>query len=344
MVTQPGSFQNMKIVYLSVVIPVYSGENYIEELVVQLENLKMGWEKLNLPIQIGEAIFVNDGAIDRSEEVIARCSLNRPWIVNLPLSKNFGQHPATMAGILHSSGDWIVTIDEDLQHPPQQIPSLLALAVAGSHDVVYVNSTNGVHRSVKRDIGSKFVKSMFSKLTGNRAFGQISSFRLIRGTVARAASSVCSFDAYFDVVLSWFTDRTTSISIPLEDCRYIESGKSGYNYRSLVSHARRLAITSHLKILRLGALLGFSVVALSLVGGVALFVAKLLFPNSIEAVGWTSIMLSQAFFNGLTLFLLGIVLEFLSVLVLKAHGRPLFFVIDRSKDELLVEVLEDLQR
>lgn len=324
-------------VAVSVVVPIYSGATYLEELVQELDALRTHWESTGAPISLAEAIFVDDSAIDESPALIDRLAAERPWIVSLHLARNFGQHAATIAGILHSAGDWVATLDEDLQHPPGHIPDLLRHAVETSADVVYANPTNGVHASIGRDLSSRSFKRLIEWLTRNPNVRIINSFRLMRGSVARAASSVCSHETYFDVALSWFTQRFELVPMTLRDERYISTGKSGYNSRSLMSHARRMLVSSQLKALRLGALFGLVAVGLSGLGIIALVIAKLVVPETIAADGWTSLMLTIVFFGGVVVLLLGIILEYLSSLVLRAHGKPLFFTIDRSTDAQLID-------
>src|SRR6056297_1423832 len=108
-------------VTISVVVPVYSGAKYLKRLTEEVERLKETWAAQDAPIAISELIFVNDDAIDDSHAVVSDLVQERPWIVSLDLSRNYGQHAATIAGILHSSGDWVVTLDEDMQHPPSRI-------------------------------------------------------------------------------------------------------------------------------------------------------------------------------------------------------------------------------
>jgi len=110
---------------LSVVVPVYSGEAYIEKLAAQLLEFKIMLETHYEHIRLGEAIFVSDDAIDSSPDILNQICEKYDWINVLHLARNYGQHPATIAGILHSSGDWVVTLDEDLQHPPSKILALL---------------------------------------------------------------------------------------------------------------------------------------------------------------------------------------------------------------------------
>lgn len=134
-------------VSVSIVVPVYSGEAYLGRLVEEITKLKTQWAEQNAPIMLAEAILVDDSAIDGSPSLIDRIADEYDWVVPLHLSRNYGQHPATAAGILHSVGNWVVTMDEDLQHPPGKIPDLLARAVAESADVVYAKPTAAVHRA-----------------------------------------------------------------------------------------------------------------------------------------------------------------------------------------------------
>jgi hypothetical protein len=124
----------------------------------------------------------------------------------------------------------------------------------------------------------------------------------------------------------------------LKDERYIKTGTSGYKLKSLFSHARRLASSSQMKILRGAAIFGFLIVGVSILFSSALIFVKLSTGSSIITIrGWTSLMLVVSFFGGMLLLLSGIMLEYISLLVLRAHGKPLFFVIDRSADQPLID-------
>lgn len=123
------------------------------------------------------------------------------WIEAIHLSRNYGQHAATIAGILHTSGDWVVTLDEDLQHPPENIVDLLRAAIEEGKDIIYAQPQAAVHESKYRDFGSRGYKNFIKFLTGNPYIQSVNSFRLIRGAVARSASSVCSHQTYFDIAL-----------------------------------------------------------------------------------------------------------------------------------------------
>ncbi|MEN9855628.1 MAG: hypothetical protein RLZZ157_754, partial [Pseudomonadota bacterium] len=116
-------------VSLSVIVPVYSGEAYLRPLLLRLEAVRMGWREQGAPFQLNEVILVDDSAVDGSPALVDALAREYSWVVPLHLMRNFGQHPATIAGILYSSGDWVVTMDEDLQHPPEDIEAMLRQAV-----------------------------------------------------------------------------------------------------------------------------------------------------------------------------------------------------------------------
>lgn len=322
-------------VSLSVIVPVYSGEAYLRPLLLRLEAVRNAWRDQEAPFQLSEVILVDDSAIDGSPDVIDALARDHSWVVPLHLMRNFGQHPATIAGILYSSGDWVVTMDEDLQHPPEDIEAMLRQAVTTGSDIVYANSAQAVHEARTRDWASRGSKTIMAALTGNQNIRLFSSFRLIRGPLARAASSVCGYETYFDVALSWYTLRVSSVKLDLKDKRFITSGKSGYNLRRLLTHARRLLISSQVKTVRMFGALGILVVVMSLLFFLWVVMAKLFGVADSVPSGWASIMVINLFFGGFVTLLLAIVLEYLSTLVLAANGKPIFFVVDRSADQRL---------
>lgn len=321
---------------LSIIVPVYSGASYLNELVSHIEGVRSDWRGRGAPMEIAELILVDDAAVDRSSEIIDELAKAHGWITAIHLMRNFGQHAATIAGILHSSGDWVVTMDEDLQHPPAEIEALLAHAVRGGFDIVYGRPIGTVHEAPSRDLPSRAFKKMMVFLAGDPNIVHFNSFRLLRGSLARATSSVCGHETYFDVALSWFTKRVGICNLELKDRRYISDRSSGYGLRRLLSHARRLLFSSNVKLIRAFGVVGIMVVALSAFGSFALLLSRILYPESYSVSGWTSLMLATVFFGGLVTLMVAIVIEYVSILVQASHGRPLFFTVDRSVDAPLV--------
>ena len=206
-------------VYLSTVTPVYRGERYLRRLVDEVRELREALDRDGLPVEIVEAIFVDDSSVDGSAGVLAELAAAHAWIKVVSLSRNFGQHPATVAGVLHSSGDWVATLDEDLQHRPRLLVDLLARAADESWDLVYAEPRGAVHGASFRDAASRLYKRFASWVAANPQIRKFNSFRMIRGSVARAAAAVSSRSTYFDVALCWFTDRVPSLPLPLKELR-----------------------------------------------------------------------------------------------------------------------------
>ncbi len=322
---------------LSVVIPVYQGESFLEDLADALATLKTELDKQQRPISLIEAIFVDDEATDNSAKILDALQERHPWIAAVHLSRNVGQHSATVAGILRSCGDWVATIDEDLQHDPKFLVPLLMQAIENHLDIVYAKPESAVHESVLRDFSSRTVKRLFGFLTRNPHVTKFNSFRMIRGPLARAAASLATERTYFDIALTWFSNRIGVLTIPMKDQRYVQHRTSGYSLKSLVRHAVRLALGCEMRILRAGTLIGFATLSVSVLLSAAVLSQKLLFPETVDLPGWSSLMLAVLFLGGLVASLVGISLEYLSVLVLQALGKPTYYVVDRSLDDAVLE-------
>lgn len=332
------------VAHISVVVPVYSGAAFLKDLARELDTVRSKWRDVGSPLALTEVIFVDDESVDESFELLLELQEQHDWVRVLQLSRNYGQHPATVAGILHTCGDWVCTLDEDLQHPPQYLVPLLQQAISMSCDVVYAQPEEAVHESPFRDLGSRLFKSILSRLSGNPQTRKFNSFRVIRGSVARAAAAVSSPETYFDVALCWFTNRITCHRLPMKDRRYIDRRRSGYSLRGLLRHARRMLVTSELKVLRLGAVVGFMALLGSIVTAGLVLACKLFFPETVQVQGWTSLTLIVVFFGGLTSLLLGIALEYTLIILMRTQGQPTYLVIDRSQDLLLKNWLEQEAR
>lgn len=319
-------------VTLSVVTPVYRGREHLRALVERVDAARQALELDAAPLRIIEHVLVDDGSTDGSEDELASLAVEYPWITVVTLSRNFGQHPATAAGMLHCSGEWIATIDEDLQHPPERIVDLLRSAVEAHADLAYGRAEGKVH-SGRRDLASRVFKRVLVFSSGNRSLALASSFRVVRGEIARGAAAAADHETYLDVALSWFTDRIVGSEMELRDERYA-SGRSGYSVRSLLSHARRALISSQTKVVRGAAVLGMVAVTLS----VLLLVRTVAFVQSEragEVPGWPSLFMTLLFFGGVLCVLLVVLLEYSVSSALHLKGKPTFFPVDRRRDDIL---------
>jgi glycosyltransferase involved in cell wall biosynthesis len=327
---------------VSIVVPVYSGSDYLADLIGEIEALRLRWHSAEIALAVNEVIFALDAPVDRSRELLAELSVDRPWLRLVELSRNYGQHSATVAGILYSSSDWVVTLDEDLQHRPTHIEALLASVFPEGKDIVYALPRNPVHGGGYRDLVSRMVKSVIAHFSGNRFVSSFNSFRLIRGDIARAASSICGQHTYFDVALTWFTNRIGTVRVDMSDDRYKSKKQSGYRFSTLVQHAKRLILTSDFRVLRVTTSLSLATFGAAVLYTAWVLYSRFLADDPVKVEGWTSLMVVILAFGSVSVFMLGLIIEFLHMSVLQLQGKPAFFVVNRSSDAKLREELEKL--
>lgn len=327
---------------ISTVTPVYGGAAYLKDLIGELEEFRNYLISRNIGIQLVESIFVVDECIDNSRKVLYEAAKGKDWVNVIELSRNFGQHPATIAGILHSSGDWIATLDEDLQHRPKYIIQLLKEAIDNNADICYATAEKNVHKSVMRDALAMYFKKITARVLDNKAIPFFNSFRIVRGDIARAASAICRHETYLDIAFSWFTNRVCRIKVSMTDLRNQNEGGSGYSFMGLVRHSKRMVMSSKIGLLRIGILIGLVAFTLSLVLIIYALYSSVFHSDTMLTKGWASTILVILFFSGLICLLLGFILESVSDLLITSNGKPTFFVVDRSKDAQLKEILKNL--
>lgn len=331
--------ENKQSVTLSIIVPVFSGAEHLGELTERIDQLSKKWQKTCPDLILTEAIFVLDEPKDDSKAILEKRNLLFPWIRVVELSRNFGQHSATVAGVLYSSSDWVVTLDEDLQHDPFNIESLLQEQVRSNADIVYAQPNKSSHGVGYRDFSSLLAKSIVSKISGNKLLKSFNSFRLIRGDIARAASSICAQSTYFDVALTWFTKRVCTVDLDLSDLRYIESKKSGYNLWSLIQHGKRLFLTAEFRLLESAFLISALTLVVSVLFAAWIIYGKFFSDSVADVPGWASLMVVVLGFGSLTIFFLGLIAELLHISMLQLQGKPTFFVVNRSSDAELSRIL-----
>ena len=329
----------MEYLKISTVTPVFRGEKFIRDLVIELACVRDELQSEEFPARLVEAIFVLDGGIDNSIYILEELQTKYEWVKIVSLSRNFGQHPATVAGILHSNGDWVATLDEDLQHSPEHIKNMLIEAIVNEQDLVYGVAEKGSHKSLFRDLSSKSIKWIVARITKSAHVKYFSSFRLVRGSIARAAASVSMPHTYLDIALCWFTSRVDKLVLPLVDVRVQFKEQSSYRFAALLNHAKRLLLSSDIKVVKGGVIVGIGSLAFSIFISLYILSRKYFYPETINVQGWTSLLLAIMFYGGVLCLLLAISLEYMATVLQHVLGQPSFFIVDRSKDQLLVEYL-----
>jgi glycosyltransferase involved in cell wall biosynthesis len=298
---------------LSVVVPVHRSEAILPELVSRLSEVLPGLATSY------ELVLVNDCSPDGSWEVISRFAEQYPWIRGINLMRNYGQHNALLCGIRAAQYQVIVTMDDDLQHPPEEIPKLLAVLDQG-YDVVYGRPAEQQH-GLLRDLASLTTKLALQNVMGAEIARQVSAFRAFRAEVANAFSHYEGSFVSIDVLLTWGTNRFAATPVR-HDPR--AQGISGYTFRKLVTHALNMMTGFSTKPLQIASLIGFGFTLFGF--GVLCYVLVRYFLEGTPVPGFPFLASIVALFSGAQLFALGIMGEYLARIHFRSMQKPPYVV------------------
>ncbi|MFF2621518.1 glycosyltransferase [Oerskovia jenensis] len=305
---------------VSVVVPVYRGAATLPDLMSAMDELS---DPRTTPdgrrFRVCETILVWDHGPDESDTVIAELADKYAWIRPVWLSRNFGQHPATVAGMASSRGDWVVTMDEDGQHDPRDIGLLLDVAMRDRASLVYASPTNKPPHSRLRNVASALTKGVVLRALSGRTAVPFHSFRLISGEHARAVAAYCGPGVYLDVALGWVISDVSACPIRMHD---EGRASTSYNPRRLASHFWRLVVSSGNRPLRLVSAIGVVTSALGLLYALVLVVRRLAGLTVVD--GWTSAIVVTLIIGGMILLSLGVIAEYLGMAANMSMGKPLY--------------------
>ena len=307
---------------VSIVIPVYQGEKTLPILIDEIAALtNQQVTPGGIPFVVCEVVLVHDCGPDRSDLTLETLQEKFPFVQLVWLSRNYGQHAASMAGMASATGDWVVTLDEDGQQDPSDIGRLLDTALNESLQLVYAQPTNLPNHGWLRNILSRTAKAITIKLLHNSPMGRFNSYRLIDGEIARTLAAYCGNGVYLDVGLYWMVGRIGHCPLQLR----IEMDRpSGYSYAKLFGHFWNLILTTGTRPLRLITIMGFCSLILSIVITAYALYGKFILDSPVQ--GWASLLIVVAFFSGATLTSLGVIAEYLAVTTGIAMGKPLYVV------------------
>lgn len=302
---------------VSVVVPVYNGAQTLDMLIERLEPV------LPTVADRFELVLVNDDSPDNSWEVITRLAKIHPWVRGITLMRNAGQHNATLCGIREARYDVIVTMDDDLQNPPEYLGKLLAKIDEG-YDVVY-----GVPRKREqvwwKSLFAAVVKRSISYVMGIRTVRDISAFRAFRANLRKAFDHYEGPDVLVDVLLSWGTNHFASVQV---DEAPREAGTSNYNLWKLIK-VSLLVLTSYTTMpLRLAGIIGF---LFTIFGFFVLVYVLVVYFTDSSIPGFPFLASSISIFSGVQLFALAIIGEYLARVFERTGGRRPY-TISRTTD------------
>jgi glycosyltransferase involved in cell wall biosynthesis len=297
---------------LSIVIPVYRSKDTLEEL---LRRILESFSNSMLDIEV---LMVEDCGRDGSWDVIEALAADQPVLRGIRLSRNFGQHAATICGMAMARGHWVATIDDDLEQPPEKLPELLEKAKEG-YDLVYGVYPERAHaawRNITSHLGRILFK--FAIPTLNDTY---TSMRLVRGDLARALKRFDSPFPFVDGYLSWLTNRCACVEVSHQPR---PAGKSNYTFGKLFTHTLNIFATFSDAPLKLASnmglffsLIGFGALAFILIGRLV---------GAITAIGYSSVMAAILAVGGIQLLVLGIFGEYIARINFKTSRKPLYLV------------------
>lgn len=298
--------------FLSIVIPVYNSADSLNLLVEKLE------EVLPEISQQFEIILVNDGSRDESWRTIELLMRSHPAVRGINLMRNYGQHNALLCGVRAAQGDIIVTMDDDLQHPPKEIPVLLSRLNEG-FDVVY-GSPRKMPHSLWRNLASRISKKSLSWVMGVKTVREISAFRCFRTQLRDAFKNYQSPGVILDVLLSWGTTRFTHVVVD-ENPR--EFGQSNYTFSKLARQVFLILTGFSTLPLRFASWLGFFFVLFGI--GIFLYVLYIYFIHG-SIPGFPFLASIISLFSGVQLFALGLIGEYLARVFDRSTDRPPYVI------------------
>lgn len=299
----------MELNTISVVIPVFNSESSLHIIHQRLAGV--------LPDSCAsyEIIFVDDGSTDSSWKVVTGISESDHRVRGIQLGKNYGQHNALLAGIRAAVNEITVTIDDDLQNPPEEIPALLEELQKG-FDVVY-GVPEAERHGLLRDIASKLTKVALSHLMGAKNAEMISAFRVFRTSLRTSFKCYSSPLVSIDVLLAWATQRYSGVRVRHEK-RTI--GQSKYSFRKLFAHAVNLLTGFTVVPLQIASFTGFFFTLFGMATFIYVVVLYALHGTPVQ--GFPFLVSIISIFSGAQLFSLGIIGEYLARVHFRTMDKP----------------------
>jgi undecaprenyl-phosphate 4-deoxy-4-formamido-L-arabinose transferase len=298
---------------ISVVVPVYNSEKSLPILFDRLQTVFSGMGR------IFELILVDDGSRDGSWLVASDLAGRHPNVRGIRMLRNYGQHNALLCGIRHAENPVIVTMDDDLQNPPEEIPRMLARLDDGC-DVVYGTPQAESH-GLWRDLASQITKIVLQNAMGAKTARQVSAFRVLRRSVSDAFADYRSSYVSIDVLLTWGTIRFAAVPVR-NDARTI--GVSNYTVTKLVRHALNMMTGFSVLPLQVASMLGFSMTGAGFLSLAWVLGRYLVYGSVVPGFAFLACLIT--IFSGSQMFALGIIGEYIARIHTRTMDRPSYAV------------------
>ena len=297
----------------SIVVPVYNTSRSLIELTQRLKAVFTETIKENF-----EIIYVDDASPNfETWETLRKVASEETNVTVIRLMQNYGQQSATLCGIENAKGDFVITMDDDLQHKPEDIPLLIK---EQNHDIVIARFRNKKHSFFKRFTSD--IKGWFDeKLIKKPSHIKLSSFRLINKRVAEGILQINTVNPFIPALLFNISRDIVNVETSHQERK---EGNTGYNPIKMVKVFSNLIINNSSLLLKISGLTGIiTSLASFCFGGVIIF-QKIVFNNPI--IGWTSLMTTLLFLGGAILFSIGVIGEYLIRIIRNIEKRPAYFI------------------
>jgi len=312
--------------FVSIVVPCYRSARTLPILITRLSEVMPGVTTAY------EVILVVDGSTDDTWDVAHGLAVRNGPVRAIRLARNYGQHNALIAGVRAARYDIVVTMDDDLQHPPEEIPKLLD-ALTDDVDLVYAVPETEEHGPV-RSVASRMVKAGLSGAMGVKDAKLVGAFRAFRTFLRTGFDMVSGPHISVDVALSWGTTRIAATTVRMDER---PEGRSGYTIGKLFKHALNMVLGYTVTPLRLVTYLGFLVG----LGGLLLFVRLLwlYFAGDTRIAGFTTVASMIALFSSAQMVAIGVLGEYVGRIHSHGMGRPTYVIRERTEG---VEPADDI--
>lgn len=305
---------------ISIVIPAHNEEGNVALVHEKIKKVFSGLNNYDF-----EIIFVNDGSRDNTQQKLEELSQQFDEVKYIEFSRNFGHQPAVKAGMDHAHGNAVISMDGDLQHPPELIPAMIKKWEEG-YDVVYTIRTYPKEISLfKRKTSDFFYKLLSSLSDVNLTKGGGSDFRLLDANAVEVMRSFNEDDLFLRGLTSWMGFKQTGIEFTAAER---VSGESSYNLKKMIRFAFTGITAFSVKPLYIAAYLGFLFSGISVVG-YALYVIYAFLAKT-EISGWASLIMTIVFFGGLQLIILGIIGIYLGKIFKQVKERPNYIIRNKN--------------
>jgi dolichol-phosphate mannosyltransferase len=305
---------------LSLVIPLFNEEENIQPLYDAIDKATKG-------ISI-EIIFVDDGSKDKSLAIIKNLSHKDDRIQFLSFSRNFGHQNALKAGIDYSKGDCVISMDADLQHPPELIPSLIEKWKEG-YDVVYTIRKYDKKTAFFKKITAALFYGIIRSLSKTKIEKGTADFRLLDKKIIKEIKALKENYLFLRGMVSWMGFSQSSITYIAPER---QAGKTKYSFRKMIKFAFSGITSFSTKPLQLSTFFGFLIAGAAFLYALYAIIAST-FTDVVIEKGWTSVIVSVLFIGGIQLIMIGILGEYLGKLFIENKRRPNYIIKEKNIKE-----------